>query len=111
MTAATITPAAIVGEAHAALHLAMEKPWRETVRAEIITLACALGAYAELDGGALDWDADGSGAAGDAGPGELLRLAEEAETAAGALIAAMAAHAAKSGAEDIENAIAGVAAK
>lgn len=100
MSAATRTLAETVREAHAALHLARELPWRErkTMKAEIIDLAAALDEYKKLDPAAMLWDPFPE-FRGETDPDEarLIAAAEQVETKAGALIAAVAA---KSGTEN-----------
>jgi hypothetical protein len=111
VTAATITPAAIVGEAHAALHLAMERADRASAATPIIALAGALSAYGELDAGALRWESARPGLRDEAEADEaaLLKAAEDVASATGTLIAALAA---MSGTEDeLKCAVVGVAAK
>ena len=113
MRAATAlrTPETMVHEAHAALHMAAQSPRKAALTREIVTLALALRACEELDPEALGWGWTWPRLSDD-DDRELLRRAENAETAAGALIAAMSAPAAKSGTEDEkQNAVAGVAVK
>ena len=96
MSAATIVPADVIREAHAALHVAMEGPASESTDVAWAALAVhdALEVFEAISGGALHWefawphlrdDADPHGAA-------LLKAAEEVESASGDLIAALAAH-------------------
>jgi hypothetical protein len=103
VSAATRTLAETVREAHAALRIALELPWRErkTMKAEIIDLAAALDEYKKLDPAAMLWEAGFTAFAGEADPdgAKLIAAAEQVETKAGALIAAMAA---KSGTENDE---------
>lgn len=93
MTAATATlatPARLVHEAHAALHEAAQSPAKAEFRREIITLVLALRALEELDPDAMGWGWTWPRLS-DADDRKLLAAAENAESAAGALIAAMAA--------------------
>jgi hypothetical protein len=89
VNAATLTPADVVHQAHAALHEGRRSPRRAEFFHEIITLASALAAVRDLDPDALGWGWTWPRLS-DADDRELLRAAEKAETAAGALIAAMA---------------------
>jgi hypothetical protein len=91
VSAATLTPAETVREAHALLHEVMAMPGRRAVADEAIALARALGAYKELDGDALRWDATGPEPAGDA-EGELAKAAGEVQSAAHDLMKVIAAH-------------------
>jgi hypothetical protein len=102
------TPETTVHEAHAALHVAMDSPRLAEFAGEIITLAAALGAVEGLDPEALGWGWTWPRLS-EEDDRELLRRAENAESAAGALIAAMSAPAARSGTEDeLKCAVAGV---
>jgi hypothetical protein len=85
---------AMVREAHAVLHLAMEAPGRAKTATQIIALAGWLDAYAELDAGEVPGDWAFPELRDDADPdGEALRkAAREVEAAAGDLVKAMAAH-------------------
>lgn len=89
MTAATMTPADVVHQAHAALHEGRRSPLRAEFFHEIITLAAALAAVRDIDPDALGWGWTWPRLS-DQDDRELLRAAEKAETAAGSLIAAMA---------------------
>lgn len=99
MNAAVITPAGIVREGHAVLHVAMEAPAADAVQAAMVSLGDALEIYALLDGNGLHWecvwphlrdDADPDGAA-------LRKAADEVGAATEDLIKVMAA---QSGTED-----------
>jgi hypothetical protein len=98
----------MVHQAHAALHEAMESPGAMLLAGEVITLVVALDAIEDLDPEAMGWGWAWPRLSDD-DDRALLRLAGEAETAAGALIAAMAALAANSGTEnELKCAVAGV---
>ena len=109
MTAATITTADMVREAHAALHLAMELPARAVLTTQVIALADALSAYEEIDSDALHWESAYPHLRDEADPGEaaLRKAAEEVASAATDLITALAA---MSGTEDEMKNAAGVTA-
>jgi hypothetical protein len=95
VTAVAITPAAVVREAHAVLHLAIEAPWAcEAVQAAAVSLGDALETYAELDGNGLHWECVYPHLGDEADPDDtaLRMAAEEAESAADDLIRVMAAH-------------------
>jgi hypothetical protein len=112
VSAATRTLAETVREAHAALHEAMGLPRRAALGRQILDLAHALDDYKALDPAAMLWEAGLPLFRDETDPDEakLIAAAERVETAAGALIAAMSAPAAKSGTENVENAVAGVTA-
>jgi hypothetical protein len=108
VNAATITPADIAREGHAALHVAMERADRAEVTTPIIALADALSAYEELDADALLWESAWPHLSGEADPNgaALLKAAEDVASATENLIAALAA---MSGTEDeLKCAVAGV---
>lgn len=109
MTAATITTADMIREAHAALHMAMELPTRAVLASAIIALADALGTYHDIDSDALCWEPAFPYLRDEADPDEaaLRKAAEEVASAADALIAVLAAHC---GTEDMKNVVAGVTA-
>ena len=108
-----MTRAEMTRQAHAALHMAMERPERARIGRKIFALAHALDDYKALDPAAMLWEAGLPLFRDETDPDEamLIAAAERVETAAGALIAAMSAPAAKSGTEDEKNAVAGVAVK
>jgi hypothetical protein len=93
MTAVTVTPATMVHEGHAALHMAMDRADRSKVAPEIIALGDALTVYEDIDSFAFHWEAVWPHLRDEADPDEaaLLKAAEEVESATGALIAAMRA--------------------
>jgi hypothetical protein len=108
VNAATMTPADVIHQAHAALHEGMRSPRRAEFFHEIITLASALAAVRDIDPGALGWGWTWPRLS-EADDRELLRAAERAETEAGALIAAMAEReAAKRGTKDMHAVTTGV---
>jgi hypothetical protein len=111
VTAATIAPAVTVGEGHALLHVVMGLPWRQAVETETLALAHALGAYAELDDGAMQWRNAAPRLRDEADPGEaaLRKAAEAVASAAEVLIAALAASGGTEG--ETKNVVVGVAAK
>jgi hypothetical protein len=94
MSAVAITPAAVVREAHAVLHLAMEAPGCEAVDVAKVALGDALETYQELDGNGLHWETVYPHLGDEADPDDtaLRMAAEEAESAAEDLIKVMAAH-------------------
>jgi hypothetical protein len=94
VSAATVTPASVVREAHAVLHVAMERPDRALLASEIITLADVLDAYAEIDEGEISpaWAFPDLRDEEDPGTEALRRAAERVEAAAEALVSKMAAH-------------------
>jgi hypothetical protein len=108
VTAPTITPVSL-GEAHAALHMAMERADQALFAAEIIALADALETYKAIDGYALHWEAVWPELRETADPDEaaLIKAAEDAAAAAADLIAALAA---MGGTEDTEQLAVGVTA-
>lgn len=93
MTTATLTMAETVQQAHAALHMAMERPDCAVFTPEIINLADALETYGDLDRDALHWESVWPHLRDLADPDEaaLLKAAEDVGSASGDLIAAMAA--------------------
>ena len=99
MSAATIAPPT-VGEAHAALHLAVAADWpkervaREALFSAVVSLGCALDTYAELDSRALHWEVVYPHLRDAADPEEEAagKAAEEVAAAAEDLITIMAAH-------------------
>jgi phage terminase large subunit GpA-like protein len=100
VTAAVITPAVVVREAHAVLHAAMRLEWPahgpalKAVASAVVDLGDALEVYRALDGDALHWDAVWPHLRDEADPdGEALRkAADEAASAADDLTAIIAAH-------------------
>ena len=108
MKTATITPADLAREGHAALHVAMERGDRAMFATSIIALADALSAYEELDADALRWESAWPHLSGEADPdgAGLLKAAEDVASATETLIAALAAN---GGTEDeLKCAVAGV---
>jgi hypothetical protein len=108
MSAVTLTPAAMVREGHAALHMAMDRADRAKVAPQIIALGDALSVYEDIDNFAFHWDAVWPHLRDEADPDEaaLRKAAEEVASAAEILIAALAA---LGGIEDMKNETAGVA--
>jgi hypothetical protein len=93
VNAVTLTPADMVREGHAALHMAMDRADRAKVAPQIIALGDALSVYEDIDAYAFHWDAVWPHLRDEADPDEaaLMMAAEDVKDAAGALIAAMAA--------------------
>ena len=99
MSAATIAPPT-VGEAHAALHLAVAAEWpqervaREKLFSAVVSLGCALDTYSELDSRALHWEVACPHLRDEADPEEeaARKAAEEVTAAAEDLIRIMAAN-------------------
>lgn len=93
MSAAILTPAAMVREGHAALHVAMDRADRAKVAPQIIALGDALSVYEDIDNFAFHWDAVWPHLRDEADPDEaaLMKAAEDIEDATGALIAGMCA--------------------
>jgi hypothetical protein len=94
VSAIAITPAAVVREAHAVLHVAMEAPACEAVEAAIVSLGDALETYAELDSRAMSWEWAYPELTGEADPDDaaLRKAADEVDAATDDLIRVMAAH-------------------
>jgi hypothetical protein len=100
VTALTITPAEMVREAHAVLHVAFAAQWPEgeTALKAVVLAACdlsdALEVYRELDSDGLHWEYVYPHLLDQADPDEaaLRKAAEEAEAMAEDLIKVIAAH-------------------
>jgi hypothetical protein len=93
MNAVTLTPADMVHEGHAALHMAMDRADRAKVAPQIIALGDALSVYEDIDAYAFHWDAVWPHLRDEIDPDEaaLMMAAEDIGDATGALITAMAA--------------------
>jgi hypothetical protein len=89
-----IHPAAVVREAHAVLHVAMEAPACEVTEAAIVRLGDALETYAELDSRALSWEWVYPELIGEGDPDDaaLRKAADEVDAVTDDLIKVMAAH-------------------
>ena len=85
---------AMVREAHAVLHLAMERPDRGALADEVIKLADVLDAYAEISEGEIPavWAFPDLRGEEDPDGEALRRVAERVEAAAEDLVKAMAGH-------------------
>jgi hypothetical protein len=108
VSAVTLTPADMVHDGHAALHMAMDRADRAKVAPQIIALGDALSVYEDIDSYAFHWDAVWPHLRDEADPQEaaLTMAAEDIKDAASTLIAALAAI---GGTENMKNETAGVA--